>query len=474
MENSAHATAGLRRVLSLRDLVLLNIVAVTNLNLVPVVAAEGLGSLSLWIVGLLFFFVPQGVAVAEFATRYPQEGGIYLWTKNLYGDFHGFLSGWCYWTNNVFYIPTLLFYLVGISVYMAGPGAAHWGDDSMFVALVSLGLLWLFTVLNIRGLGVGKWVNNLGGVAAVLTAIGLVAGGFLVWNRQGALVSVSWDSLLPSMTEWHTLSVLGVICFGLVGLELPSVMGDEVKNPRRDIPRAALLGGLACGVLYLASTLTLLLALPFQGISVIQGVLQAFQSMGAVIGRGGWLPVLALVLTLSIAGATSAWLAGSARIPFVAGLDQYLPKGLSRIHPRWHTPHIALMTHASLSSLFILMSFAGVGVREAYLTLLELAVIIQLIPFIYLYAGLMKIAGTPGGRYQSRFWIRLAGLVGLLTTVLALAVSFVPAAAIQSVWWFELKLSAGTALFLGLAAALFRWHAARKAAHQPVGGGGTP
>lgn len=474
MATSNAAAPGLRRVLGLWDLILLNIVAVTNLNLVPVVAAGGFPSLSLWVVGLLFFFLPQGVAVAEFATRYPEEGGIYVWTKKLYGDFHGFLSGWCYWTNNVFYIPTLLFYLVGISVYMAGSDAVGLGEDALFVSLLSLGLLWLFTGLNIRGLGVGKWVNNLGAVGAIVTTVGLVGVGLVVLGRQGVPSTVSPINLLPHITEWRTLSALSVICFGLVGLELGSVMGEEIKNPRRDIPRAALLGGVACAGLYLAASLTLLFALPLQEMSVIQGVLQAFQAMTASAGMGSLLPLLALLLTLSIAGATSAWLAGSARIPFVAGLDHYLPKILSQVHPRWHTPHAALLTHASLSSVFILMSFAGVGVREAYLTLLELAVIIQLIPFIYLYAGLMKVAGRPGGYYQSRAWLWVVGLVGLLTTLLATAVSFVPATAIRSVWWFEIKLLAGVGLFLGVGAGLFRWHASRKAAPVPAIGGREP
>ena len=87
---------------------------------------------------------------------------MYLWTKREMGEFHGFLSGWCYWTNNLFYVPTVLFYLVGISVYAFGPKALHLADSRAYTLAVSLGLLWLMTVLNVRGLGVGKWVNNLG------------------------------------------------------------------------------------------------------------------------------------------------------------------------------------------------------------------------------------------------------------------------------------------------------------------------
>ncbi len=447
----------LRRTLGFADLVLLNVVAVLNLNLVPVAAAGGFPSLGLWIVGLLFFFLPQGIAVAEFGARYPDEGGIYAWAKKCFGGFHGFLAGWCYWTNNVFYIPTLLFYLVGISVYVGGEEYLLLGEDPAFVLLFSLGLLWLFTALNIRGLVVGKWVNNLGGVCAVAATVMLVAVSvYVVRGRDAASAGLpAVSSLVPSFADWRTMSALSVICFGLVGLELGSVMGGEIKNPRRDVPRAALIGGVACAVLYLAATLALLLALPSAEISIIQGVLQAFQRMGAQAGLGWLLSPLALVLTLSIAGTAAAWMAGSARIPFVAGLDRYLPAALGRLHPRWDSPYVALLAHAVASSVFIAMSFLGAQVKEAYLTMLQLAVFIQLVPFLYLYAGLFRVAGTPGGHFRGKWMLLAAGAAGLVTTAAAMATSFVPAEAIESVWKFELKMIAGTTLFLGAAWALF-------------------
>src|SRR5580704_7498375 len=112
------------RALGRRDLVLLFVVAVFNLNVVPSIAANGGVTVWLWIISLLLFFWPQGIAVIELAHRYPGEGGVYLWAKEVFGDFHGFLSGWCYWTNNMMYVPTVMLYFVGVSVYVLGPGHA--------------------------------------------------------------------------------------------------------------------------------------------------------------------------------------------------------------------------------------------------------------------------------------------------------------------------------------------------------------
>lgn len=462
-ESGEAAHPELPRSLGLWDLILLNIVAVLNLNLVPVAAAGGFPSIALWVAALLLFFLPQGIAVAEFATRYPEEGGIYLWTRKLFGDSHGFVSGWCYWTNNIFYVPTLLLYLVGIAVYIGGPGAVHLADHRGFVFALSMALLWAFTALNVLGLGVGKWVNNLGGMGAVgatFVLLTVAASAFSRSGGQGLHSLPGITGLLPTLSEWRTVSSFSVICFGLVGLELASVMGDEVRDPRRNIPRAALVGGLACGILYLAATLSLLAALPPGEVSVVQGILQAFERLGSLAGVALLMAPLAFILTLSISGATSAWLSGSARIPFVAGLDRYLPEALGRVHPRWRTPYVALITHAALSSVFIAMSFIGAGVRDAYLTLLELAVVLQLVPFVYLYLGLMRVAGQPGGHYRNPLVLRLGGAAGLLASLLALATAFVPPASVESPVQYEIKMIAGTALFIGIAAVVPRWRQA--------------
>ena len=450
----------LPRSLGLRDLILLNIVAIVNLNLVPVTAAGGLPSISLWIAALVLFFFPQGIAVAEFAARYPQEGGIYVWTRKLFGDTHGFVSGWCYWTNNIFYIPTLLLYLVGIAVYIGGPDAVPLAENRAFVFGLSMAILWSFTALNILGLGVGKWVNNLGAIGAIgatLALLGVAAAAFTRSGGQGLHALPGVSGLVPTLGDWRTVSAFSVICFGLVGLELASVMGDEVRDPRRTIPRAALVGGLACGVLYLAATFSLLAAMPPGELSVIQGILQAFERLGSLAGVSLLMAPLALILTLSIAGATSAWLSGSARIPFVAGLDHYLPEALGRIHPRWRTPYVALITHATASSVFLGMSFMGVGVRDAYLTLLELAVVLQLVPFLYLYLGLFRVAGQPGGHFRSKRLLQFSGFMGLVATLLALATAFVPPTSVESPLHYEIKMIGGAAIFVGFAALLPRW-----------------
>jgi amino acid transporter len=446
----------LKRVLGRWDLVLLFVVAVFNLNVVPSIAANGGVTLWLWIISLLLFFWPQGIAVIELAHRYPGEGGVYLWAKEVFGDFHGFLSGWCYWTNNMLYVPTVMLYFVGVSVFALGPGHAALADDKNFAMAASLVLLAVLTALNIVGLGVGKWLNNIGAIGTFVAAAVLIGLGLTMYSRLGTTVTAA-DFHIPADPRF-VLNSFGVICFGLVGLELASVMGDEIRDPERTLPGAVAWGGVISGALYIGATLTLLVAVGKNDISVLQGIVQAVSHMSAKVGLGWIIAPFAVMLSLSIAGIGSAWMGGSARIPFVAGLDSYMPSWMGRIHPRYATPYVALMVQAMVSLVLVVINFyASGGVQEAFQKMLSLAVVLQLVPFLYLFAALLKFAlrkPLAGGRY-GRLTLLFAGSAGFVTTALGIALAFFPAKQISSLWKYEVTMFGITFAFLALAAFFF-------------------
>jgi amino acid transporter len=445
----------LKRVLGRWDLVLLFVVAVFNLNVVPSIAANGGVTVWLWIIALLLFFWPQGIAVIELAHRYPGEGGVYLWAKEVFGDFHGFLSGWCYWTNNMLYVPTVMLYFVGVSVYVLGPSHQGLADNKIFALATSAVLLAVLTWLNIVGLGVGKWINNLGAIGTGIAAAVLIGLGIVLWRRFGTTLS-SADFRIPADPRF-VLNSFGVICFGLVGLELASVMGDEIRDPARTLPGAVAWGGVLSGALYVGVTLTLLIAVG-KKVSVLQGIVQAVSHMAAQV-RLEWIVIpFALMLSLSIAGIGSAWMGGSARIPFVAGLDAYMPSWLGRLHPRYATPYAALIVQGLVSLILVIINFAAAGgVQAAFQTMLSIAVVLQLVPFLYMFAALLKLAFKTAegeGRY-SRPVLIMAGGSGLITTALAIVVAFFPASQITSVLKYELSMFGLTLFFLALAAFFF-------------------
>ncbi len=458
----------LRRVLGRWDLVLLFVVAVFNLNVVPSIAANGGVTVWLWVISLGLFFWPQGIAVIELAHRFPGEGGVYLWAKEVFGDFHGFLSGWCYWTNNMMYVPTIMLYFVGVFVFVLGAGHESLADNKSFTLTASLVLLFLLVVLNILGLGVGKWLNNLGAIGTFVAAAVLIGLGIVIWLRFGTSVTAA-DFQIPANPRF-VLNSFGVICFGLVGLELASVMGDEIENPQRTLPGAVAWGGVLSGLLYIGATLTLLIAVSKNDISVLQGIVQAVGHMASRVGVSWIVAPFAFLLSISIAGIGSAWLGGSARIPFVAGLDSYMPSWLGKIHPKYATPYAALIVHAVVSMILVMInfSFTGAGVQETFQKLLSLAVVLQLIPFLYMFGALLKIASSDSfakGRY-GRTTLILAGFSGFTTTGLGIAMVFFPAQQIKSLLSYEIWMFGGTLFFIGLAAFFFFVYGRRKAARK--------
>ena len=446
----------LKRVLGRWDLVLLFVVAVFNLNVVPSIAANGGVTVWLWIISLLLFFWPQGIAVIELSHRYPGEGGVYLWAKEVFGDFHGFLSGWCYWTNNMLYVPTVMLYFVGVSVFALGQGHEQLADNKLFAMSASILLLTLLTILNIVGLGVGKWLNNLGAIGTGIAAAVLIGLGLTIYFQFGTTVTAA-DFHVPADPRF-VLNSFGVICFGLVGLELASIMGDEIRDPQKTLPGAVAWGGIISGALYIGATLTLLIAVSKNDISVLQGIVQAVSHMASRVGVAWIITPFAIMLSLSIAGIGSAWMGGSARIPFVAGLDSYMPSWLGSIHPKYATPWAALIVQGIVSLVLIVINFvASGGVQEAFQTMLSLAVVLQLVPFLYVFAALIKFAfrkNDAGARYGKGTML-FAGISGLLTTILGIALAFFPARQITSLFKYELKMVGFTLGFLALAAFFF-------------------
>jgi len=432
------------RALGRWDLVLLKVVAIVNVNNVPPTAVYGRASLVLWPLAFLAFFVPEAIAVLALSKRYPGEGGIYLWTRREFGEAHGFLSGWCYWTNNLFYVPVLLVYLAGIVAFGGGAGTAHLVDAKWFVALVAFGWLTLITVLNVRGLTVGKWIQNLGGIGTALTVILVLGAAVTAWLRGHAAAPP-----LVTGVDWELAANFSVMCYAFIGIELASTMGDEIRDPARDLKPAIFIAGAVALLSYELVTAAVQALVPISEMGVIQGIMQAVSASAGDVGIGWLVAPIAILMALSIGGATSAWFAGTARIPFVAGLSNALPPALGRVHPRWHSPHVALITCAILAGLLTLMSLVGATVTEAFQILLKASIVIQLVPFVYLFLSLARLSGLGAGAH-------FAGWVGLAATLIGMIAAFIPTSDVERVLLFELKTVIGVFVPIAVGWLLFR------------------
>ena len=451
----------LKRELGLRDLVLLNIVAIVGLRWISKAAAEGgVTSISLWLLAALFFFIPQGLTVMELTKISPSEGGIYQWAKLAFGDFHCFICGWCYWTNNLIYYPTLLMFMAGTSAYIMGDRLLFLETSNIYNMIFCLIILWILIILNILGMKTGKWVQNLGAFATWMPIIVIIGAGIAVTWSSGFSNPFTFKDTIPDFFDFKMIAFFSTMCFGFAGLEIGSLMADEIKDPEKNFPRAIIIGGILIAFIYIIGTLSLLAALPREEISVITGIVQTIATLETKWGLGGIITgIVAFFIVIGGMGGSSAWLAGAARIPFVAGLDNFLPSYFGKLHPRYHTPYVAIFFQGLFSSVFIIIAISGSTVKEAYNVLLDMTIIIYFIPYIYMFLSLIAIRRRK--TYESSIipagmtGVWLVGLTGIAVTLLSIFLAFVPPEGTENIVIYEAKLIGGTLIFILIAAGLY-------------------
>src|SRR6059036_2223414 len=110
----------LRRVLGFRDLLLFYIVTGLSLRWSATAAAAGPSALVIWVIAALGFFVPLVFSTLELSSRYPEEGGVYVWSKRAFGPFAAFITGWTYWGSNLPYLPGLLYFAAANALFIGG------------------------------------------------------------------------------------------------------------------------------------------------------------------------------------------------------------------------------------------------------------------------------------------------------------------------------------------------------------------
>ena len=242
----------LPRALGLRDLVLFNLVAVVGLRWLATAGKAGPSALVLWLLAAVFFFVPQGLVVTELSSRFPQEGGIYQWTKRALGEKHGYLCGWCYWVCNVLYYPNLLISSAVIATFVVGKGESGLVNSWTYVLTATLLCLWLAVLLNIVGLGTGKWLQNAGGIGTYIPGVILILlGGYAALTGHASANPITRTNIMPDLGHLPGLNLWASIAFAFAGLELSSAMGGEVRNPRRTLPRAILISAPLIALVYI-------------------------------------------------------------------------------------------------------------------------------------------------------------------------------------------------------------------------------
>jgi amino acid transporter len=467
----------LRKAMGFWDVLLFNIATVLGPRWIAAAAHNGTSSISLWVLAAVCFFVPTAFVITELSTRFPHEGGLYVWSKEAFGDFHGFVAGWTYWIYSFFYFPGLLLASAAMGAYIGGSSWGHLAQSRAFLLGGSFLLLAVAVGMNIVGLNVGKWLQNAGGVMTYIPLLLLVATGGVIWLRYGSATHFTRENMMPRW-NWETVNFWPQILFAFAGLELVSAMSDEIRDAQRTLARAIWGSGILIAVIYIAGTFAVLTIMQAAPVDPKSGVYQALAVGTEALKIGLVGMIAAFLVTFGNAGGVGTTVAGLSRVPFIVGVDRYLPAAFGKLHPKWRTPYVAILVQAGISLALLVLSNINETTSGAYQILVDAATILYFIPFLYMYAAAIKLGGRkdrganehavliPGGRIG--VWI--AGGFGFLITLGGIALSFVPPGESENKIVFSLKLVSGTAIAVGLGLVLY-YRGARAKAREAAAAG---
>ena len=463
---SASASSTLKptlpRVMGFWDVMLFNIVTVLGPRWIAAAAHNGTSSMTLWVLAAFLFFVPTALVITELSTRFPEEGGLYAWSKDAFGEFHGFVAGWTYWVYTLFYFPALLFASAAMAAYIGGIGYAPLAQNRTFLLIGSFVLFFVAVFMNIIGLRIGKWLQNAGAVGTFVPLVMLIVAAVCVWYRHGSQTHFTWANIQPHW-NWDTVNFWPQIAFAFGGLELVSSMSEEVKEPRKTFPRAILGSGIVIAVIYIAGTAAVLSLMSSVDVDPKSGVFQALTIASATLKISALGIIAAMLVTVGNAGGVGSTVAGISRVPFAVGVDRYLPEAFAKVHPKWETPYVSILVQAGISGTILLLSQISETTISAYQILVDATNILYFIPFLYMYAAAIKLAYRPDRETSAgavlipggKTGVWLAAGLGFLIVLASILLSVIPPGETANKLVFEIKLIGGTGASLLLGVMLY-------------------
>ena len=446
----------LKRELGLRDLVLTQIVFVVGSSWVGTAAKLGPSQTVYWLLAILFFYLPVAAVVIYLNRLMPLEGGLYQWAKFGFNEFTGFIVAWNLWLLGIVVMAGTGLVIATQLSYALGPGAVWMPGNRLFVSALNGALIGILIWVTIRGLGLGKWVHNIGAILLIATYAALVALPFFA-RAAGKLPTyqpIEWA--MPAATLF-SLNIFSKMALGaLSGFEYVAILAGETRAPVRNIGRSVIIAAPIIGLMFILGTSSVMVYVKFADIDLIGPVPQAL-SIGARAFGGGSSTVASITILL-LAGRAIALLSiyftGNTRLPMVAGWDRILPGWFTRLHPRYRTPINSVVFVGIVTFFFAIGSQLGVGQQEAFQLIDNAAGIFYAIAYLVLFA--IPIAGLRQQTSRAPIWLKVVAAAGALTTLLYIVLTIFPIVEVRSRVSFAAKIIVVTIAANVIGALIFR------------------
>ena len=429
----------LKKELGLFDLVLTQVVFVVGTFWVGWAARLGHEQNIFWILAIITFYLPLAAAVIFLNRLMPLEGGLYQWSKLAFNDFVAFMVGWNLWVFAIFILAGMGLVVTTSISYAIGPSAAEMKDSSKVIMLISFVLVTAMMIAAMRGLALGKWVHNVGGLVHLITFAILILLPLVAISRVIAGEYQPFALQFPTFSTYN-INVASKLALGaLTGFEYIAILAGETRSPARNIGRSVVIATPIIALMFILGTSSVLAFVPRDQIDVIGPIPQVlsigFQSLGWV-GTVGSIAILGI--TVRTIALMSIYFAGNTRLPMVAGWDRLLPAWFSRLHPKYKTPINSILFVGAVTLVFGLLSLAGVHAQEAFQLIDNAGGVFYALTYLVLFA--IPLFGMKALGVRAPLWLKIACASGFIVTLIYIRFSVFPITEVGSPLSFALKI----------------------------------
>jgi glutamate:GABA antiporter len=437
-EVQAHSS-DLRKELGLPDLVLAQLLIIIVADYMGTAVKAGASHVVFWIVAVATFFIPQGLVVIHLNKRLPIEGGLYEWARIAFSDRIGFLVAWNLWLYAIIYVGLGGLLTVSFVSYVI-PGAAWIASSKILIIAASFSMIACTMCVAGLGLGIGKWINNLGAVVFLITVAVLIVLPFVNLWRGSLSEYHPLRSIAPPITLF-SLSVFSKMTFGaLTGFEYVAVFAGECRDPRRHLPRSVWLAAPIVALIYILATSAILAFVAPSSEDVVAPIPQALSGGFHAFGGSAIVMPFAIIFLLVYYLATfCAFFTASTRLPMVAGWDHLLPEWFSRLHPRYKTPVNSVLFLGAATLVVAVAALIGVGRAESFELLLTWSFTFYGIAYLALFA--IPVLARKDSGLQGEVWLKAAAISGFLVTLLFVVLSVFPIISVVNSWKYSMKIA---------------------------------
>ena len=401
------------------------VLCVVGSGWVGVAAGLGKAETLMWLGAMVLFYVPMAASVIALNRAMPLEGGLYVWAHRAFGNLGGFLTAWNIWFYGIAVTAAILYMIPSELAYMIGPSAAWLPENRVAAVMIVTALVVALTLAELRGLEIGKWIHNAGGVAMMIAFAGLICLGPWAVLRHAP---VHWTPLALQIPphDMKTLAMFGQMLFGaLCGLEYIAILAGESKSPERTITQSVWIASPIICAMFILGTGSVVAFVPRGEIDFIAPIPQTFRMALGNTGIGNVLATTAILLVeIRLLGVVSLLMTGVSRLPLAVGWDELIPPWFTRLHPRWKTPVNSILCTSVLIFLLVVMANVGVHAQEAFQVLSNASLTHYEVAYIAMFA--IPLVGAAGLRRRLPVWLKWTSVVGLCATVFSLLVSAYP------------------------------------------------